>query len=59
MHQGSTIPTATTPTTTTTIPGSNRPLPFTGSDSANPALFGLGCLLAGGLLALRRRRAWF
>ena len=56
MHQGSTIPTTTIPTTT--IPTTSSPLPFTGSDTAYPALFALGCVVAGGVLALRRRRAW-
>jgi LPXTG-motif cell wall-anchored protein len=33
-------------------------LPRTGNNSGFPLALGAGCLAAGGLLALRRRKAW-
>ena len=45
--------------TPTTLPGAiTGQLPHTGSDSGFPLALGAGCLAAGGLLALRRRKAW-
>ena len=41
----------------TTLPGSPT-LPRTGSSSGVPAAVGIGIVLAGGLLAARRRRSW-
>jgi LPXTG-motif cell wall-anchored protein len=51
--QGNTVPT-TGPTTTT---GNGGPLPRTGSGSSGPVMFGLACVAAGTLLAIRRRRS--
>jgi LPXTG-motif cell wall-anchored protein len=51
-HQGSTVP------TTTTVPVPNQHLPFTGSGTVFPVIFGMCCVGAGALLMLRRRRAW-
>ena len=49
--QGTTIP-----TTTTTMPAVvAQQLPFTGSSTAFPVIFGMSCLTAGGLLLLRKR----
>jgi len=42
---------------TTTTPGAAN-LPRTGSNSNFPFVFGAACLVAGGVLALRRRRTW-
>jgi LPXTG-motif cell wall-anchored protein len=52
-HQGSTVPTSTT-----TVPGTNQHLPFTGSGTFFPVIFGMCSVAAGGSLMLRRRRAW-
>jgi LPXTG-motif cell wall-anchored protein len=53
MHQGSTVPTSTT-----TTPETNQHLPFTGSGTVFPVIFGLCSIAAGGLLILRRPRLW-
>ena len=47
------VTTSTLPRSTTTTGGS---LPRTGSDSTGIALLALGCIAAGGLLAMQRRR---
>jgi len=45
--------------TPTSAPGAvTGQLPRTGNDSGLPLALGAGCLAAGGLLALRRRKAW-
>jgi LPXTG-motif cell wall-anchored protein len=45
--------------TTTVPPGSvTGNLPFTGGDMGFPIVFGLSLLGAGGLLVVRKRRAW-
>ena len=46
------------PPSTTTVPGSNQHLPFTGGGTVFPVIFGMCSVGAGGLLLLRRRRAW-
>jgi LPXTG-motif cell wall-anchored protein len=43
--------------TPTTPPGPGN-LPRTGSNSSFPILVGIGCLFAGALLAVRKRRSW-
>jgi LPXTG-motif cell wall-anchored protein len=56
-HQGSTTPT-TAKTTTTQAPPVEGELPFTGSGTSIPVIFGLGALLLGAALAFRKRGAW-
>jgi len=47
-------------TTTTHGTGKTGRLPFTGSSSVFPTAFGLGCLIVGAVLALRRKpREWY
>ena len=53
-EQGSTVPT-TAPTTTTMPAVISTTLPFTGSSTTFPVIFGLSCVTAGGLLLLRKR----
>jgi len=64
-HQGSTVPTtqppaSTTqpPTSTTQAPPPAGQLPFTGSSTTFPLIFGLGSLILGGVFAFRKRNAW-
>jgi len=56
-HQGSTTPT-TAKSTTTMAPPVEGELPFTGSGTSIPVIFGLGALLLGAGLAFRKRGAW-
>jgi LPXTG-motif cell wall-anchored protein len=51
---GAAAPAASTPTPTVAATGG---LPFTGADVEEIAVVGLGAVLAGGLLMLRRRRS--
>jgi LPXTG-motif cell wall-anchored protein len=62
---GSTSTTTAPPTqpsgsTTTIVPAGahTQSLPFTGSGTAFPAIFGLSCLAGGTVLAVRRRGRW-
>ena len=49
----------TTDATTTSAPASTtQQLPRTGSNTGFPLAFGLSCLVAGGLLVIRKRGAW-
>ena len=57
-HQGSTTPTTAKSTTTVTTPPVEGDLPFTGSGTSIPVIFGLGALLLGAALAFRKRGAW-
>jgi LPXTG-motif cell wall-anchored protein len=55
--QGSTVPT-TAKSTTTQVPPVEGELPFTGSGTSVPLVFGLGSLIVGAALAFRKRGAW-
>jgi LPXTG-motif cell wall-anchored protein len=61
-HQGSTVPTTQPPTTqaptTTQAPPVQGELPFTGSSTTFPVIFGLGSLILGAVFAFRKRGAW-
>jgi LPXTG-motif cell wall-anchored protein len=57
-HQGSTTPTTAKSTTTVTPPPVEGELPFTGSGTSIPVIFGIGSLLVGAALAFRKRGAW-
>jgi LPXTG-motif cell wall-anchored protein len=52
------IPGSSTTTTTIVPGGKSQSLPFTGSGTAFPAIFGLSCLAGGTVLAVRRRGRW-
>ena len=52
------IPGSSTTTTSITPGGQSQSLPFTGSGTAFPAIFGLSCLAGGAVLAVRRRGRW-
>ena len=53
-EQGSTVPTTAAPTTSSTLPAPTT-LPFTGSNTGGPLLFGVSCVAAGALLLMRKR----